>query len=194
MPEPSQGNESHSLHKIYQKGGPRSLWEIGAIGIALLTKREIAEKGFTSPHGPRGKTRVIGFDTLERFDYTQESKVTCPCCANNCSRMLVRFSHGTSWVTGNHCERGEILGDPRDPVLREQVKRVSTQMEAVPDLVAAEGLVGLDLRSLVRAVLLHDFFSTGLPLKEPPVFPALGSSWSCLAWVLTNSVTMLCSV
>ncbi|MDR1031469.1 MAG: acyl-CoA dehydratase activase [Treponema sp.] len=109
--------------------------EMGAIGIALLTKREITENGFTSPHGPRNKTRFIGFDALERFDYTQESNVTCPFCGNNCSRILVQFSNGTAWVTGNRCERGEILGDPKDPALREQVKRVSAHMEAVPDMV-----------------------------------------------------------
>jgi predicted CoA-substrate-specific enzyme activase len=108
--------------------------EMGAVGIALLTKREIAANGFTSPHGPPDRTRFIGFDVLERFDYTQESNVVCPFCGNNCSRVLVRFSNGTSWVTGNRCERGEILGDPKDPALREQVKQVSARMEAVPDM------------------------------------------------------------
>jgi predicted CoA-substrate-specific enzyme activase len=110
--------------------------EMGAIGIALLTKREIAENGFSSPHGPPDKTRFIGFDALERFGYTQESNVTCPFCGNHCSRILVRFSNGATWVTGNRCERGEILGDPKDPALREKVTRANARMAAVPDMVA----------------------------------------------------------
>ncbi|MDR1956670.1 MAG: acyl-CoA dehydratase activase [Treponema sp.] len=109
--------------------------EMGAIGIALLTKRERAEKGLNSPQGPPGQTRFIGFDALERFDYTQESNVTCPFCTNSCSRVLVRFSNGRTWVTGNRCERGEILGDPNDPALQERVKRVNVEMQAVPDLI-----------------------------------------------------------
>jgi predicted CoA-substrate-specific enzyme activase len=112
--------------------------EMGAIGIALLTKRKLTEAGITPPP-PRchsGKTRFIGFDALKHLDYTQESNVTCPFCANNCSRILVRFSNGTTWVTGNRCERGELLGDPQDPDLRKRVQEVSVHMEAVPDMVA----------------------------------------------------------
>jgi predicted CoA-substrate-specific enzyme activase len=105
--------------------------EMGAIGAALLTKRKMAEDF----HGGFAKSAFIGFDALKTFDYTQESNVRCPFCANSCSRILVSFSNGLTWVTGNRCERGEILGDPEDPALRERLKKVNTSIESVPDMV-----------------------------------------------------------
>ncbi|MDR0525369.1 MAG: acyl-CoA dehydratase activase [Spirochaetaceae bacterium] len=109
--------------------------EMGAIGIALLTKREICANGYTSPHGTKGKTRFIGLDALESFDYTQEANLICPFCGNNCNRTLARFSNGLTWVTGNRCERGEIVGDPSDPGISGKVKELTDQMQAVPDMV-----------------------------------------------------------
>ncbi|MDR3356867.1 MAG: acyl-CoA dehydratase activase [Spirochaetaceae bacterium] len=110
--------------------------EMGAMGIALLTKRRIAENGFlTGRRKDGGKTLFIGFDALETFDYSQESDVRCPFCSNNCSRILVRFSNGLTWLTGNRCERGKIIGDPKDPALRKLLSQVNAEMEAVPDMV-----------------------------------------------------------
>ena len=109
--------------------------EMGAIGIALLTKREIKEHGYTSPHGTSDHSRFIGFDALEFFDYTQEANLICPFCSNNCNRTLVRFSNGLTWVTGNRCERGELVGDPHDPAIKEEVKKRTVIMDSVPDMV-----------------------------------------------------------
>ncbi len=109
--------------------------EMGAIGVALLTKREIAENGYTSPHGPASCSRFIGFDALKDFSYTQEANLICPFCNNNCSRTLVKFSSGLTWVTGNRCERGEIVGDPRDSSIKEQANKVTKIMSSVPDMV-----------------------------------------------------------
>ncbi|MDR3304341.1 MAG: acyl-CoA dehydratase activase [Treponema sp.] len=108
--------------------------EMGAIGIALLTKKHVREHGFTSPHGS-DRTRFIGFETLKTFDYTQESNVTCSFCANSCSRTLLMFSNGTTWITGNHCERGELLGDPKDAATRAKIQSITATMDAVPDMV-----------------------------------------------------------
>ncbi|GMO26150.1 MAG: acyl-CoA dehydratase activase-related protein [Termitinemataceae bacterium] len=108
---------------------------MGAIGIALLTKREISENGYTSPHGTKDKSRFIGFDALQNFSYTQENNMRCPFCMNNCNRTLVTFSNGVTWVTGNRCERGEIVGDPTDPKIKEQAKKLTRQMDCVPDMV-----------------------------------------------------------
>jgi predicted CoA-substrate-specific enzyme activase len=105
--------------------------EMGAIGIALLTKREITERGFREG----GRSRFIGLEGIEGFDYTQESNVRCNLCTNNCNRTLVSFSNGSTWVTGNRCERGDIVGDLKDPAFREKVKRVSEKMETVPDMI-----------------------------------------------------------
>jgi predicted CoA-substrate-specific enzyme activase len=106
--------------------------EMGAIGIALLTKREIARRGF---QGAGGKSRFIGLENIEDFDYTQQSNVRCTLCTNNCNRTLVAFSNGATWVTGNRCERGDMVGDLKDPAFREKIKKVSAQMETVPDMI-----------------------------------------------------------
>ena len=108
--------------------------EMGAIGIALLTKREINEHGYTSPHGTGDRSRFIGFDALKDFDYTQEANKICPFCSNNCNRTLVRFSNGLTWVTGNRCERGELVGDINDPVIREEANKITKIINSVPDM------------------------------------------------------------
>ncbi|MCL2196385.1 MAG: acyl-CoA dehydratase activase [Treponema sp.] len=109
--------------------------EMGAIGVALLTKREIAEHGYTSPHGTSSSSRFIGFEALKEFNYTQEANLICPFCANNCNRTLVQFSNGLTWVTGNRCERGELVGDPKDPQLREEFNNRTKVMNSVPDMI-----------------------------------------------------------
>ena len=81
--------------------------EMGCIGAALLTKRQIEAKGY----GESGRSRFIGFDALPDFRYTQRMNVPCPHCANHCNRTLAAFSSGASYVTGNRCPRGEMLGE-----------------------------------------------------------------------------------
>ncbi len=100
--------------------------EMGCIGAALLTKRYVAENGYENQKG----SSFIGFEALPDFDYSQEENVPCPHCANHCNRTLIRFSNGTAFVTGNRCERGEILGDPRDEAVREQLKAGRMQDKA----------------------------------------------------------------
>jgi predicted CoA-substrate-specific enzyme activase len=102
---------------------------MGAIGIALLTKRAIAEQGAAF------QSRFIGLDALRDFSYTQKSNIKCTFCANNCVRTLLSFSNGTQWVTGNRCERGEIIGDPKDKALYEKVNKINAAIEAVPDMI-----------------------------------------------------------
>ncbi|MCD7819497.1 MAG: acyl-CoA dehydratase activase, partial [Lachnospiraceae bacterium] len=104
---------------------------MGAIGAALLTKEhceaEAAETLST------GKT-FIGLDAIEDFSYTQEANSPCPFCTNHCKRTIVRFSNGNSWITNNRCERGEILGDPKDARVREQLKEKKAEKNRVPNL------------------------------------------------------------
>jgi predicted CoA-substrate-specific enzyme activase len=109
--------------------------EMGAIGVALLAKREICANGYTSPHGSRDKTRFIGFEALKDFNYTQQANLVCPFCGNNCNRTLVRFSNGLTWVTGNRCERGELVGDPSDPAISGKIETITERMRSVPDMV-----------------------------------------------------------
>lgn len=101
--------------------------EMGAIGVALLTKRAWEESA-------RQRSRFIGFDRLESFDFEKLPASTCRFCTNLCSRSLVRFNDGTHFITGHRCERGEILGDPKDPATREQVRAAKARMDSVADL------------------------------------------------------------
>ncbi|MDO4314439.1 MAG: acyl-CoA dehydratase activase [Oscillospiraceae bacterium] len=84
--------------------------EMGCIGAALLTKRQIETKGY----GAAGHSRFIGFDALRGLTYVQKENVPCPHCANHCSRTLVEFSSGASYVTGNRCTRGETVDGAKD--------------------------------------------------------------------------------
>ncbi len=72
--------------------------EMGAVGAAILTRRKM-----------KGETHFIGLDAVRNFDYTTETGVACPHCANHCKRTITRFSSGRAWVTGNRCERGAEL-------------------------------------------------------------------------------------
>ena len=92
---------------------------MGAIGAALLAKAHMEElaaagaelAGAGEPAGSRvPASTFIGLDALDGFTYTQESNVTCPFCANACSRTVVTFPDGTTSVTGNRCERGSVVG------------------------------------------------------------------------------------
>ena len=97
---------------------------MGAIGAALLTKERMA-----------GQERTfIGLDALEDFTYTQQANSPCPFCANHCKRTIITFSNGSSWVTNNRCERGEILGDPRDQAVRERLREKDQERAQVPNL------------------------------------------------------------
>ena len=58
----------------------------------------------------------------------------CPFCVNHCSRTVVQFSNGGSFVTGNRCERGEIVGNPQDEAVRSRVKQVKRTKDSVANL------------------------------------------------------------
>ncbi|MCD8023773.1 MAG: acyl-CoA dehydratase activase, partial [Lachnospiraceae bacterium] len=127
---------------------------MGAIGAALLTKEHCAEaaaaagsdvsvSGCAKRDGtqiaaaaslPVFKKTFIGLDAIADFSYTQEANSPCPFCANHCKRTIVRFSNGNSWITNNRCERGEILGDPKDVRVREQLKEKKAEKNRVPNL------------------------------------------------------------
>ena len=97
---------------------------MGAIGAALLTKERAS-----------GRERTfIGLDALEDFTYTQQANSPCPFCANHCKRTVITFSNGKSWVTNNRCERGEVLGDPKDLAVREQLKAQAERKDKAPNL------------------------------------------------------------
>ena len=121
---------------------------MGAIGIALLTQEHLEgarrEKGAvaaswedenaTSEEREPVRASTFSLNALDVFSYTQESNLICPFCANHCNRTRITFANGDSWVTGNRCPRGEVVGDPKDKAIRDRVKRIAAAVDSVPNL------------------------------------------------------------
>lgn len=89
---------------------------MGAIGAALIVKERMAAGDITPS--------FIGLDGLDSFSYEQESNVPCPHCTNHCKRTIVKFSNGSSWVTNNRCERGEMIDTDEHKVKNSEKKKV----------------------------------------------------------------------
>ncbi|MDR0411810.1 MAG: acyl-CoA dehydratase activase [Treponema sp.] len=106
--------------------------EMGAIGAALLTKKYVEDQMKCTSTAFR--SRFIGLDAMKDFKYKQGGESVCPFCANHCVRTLLTFFNGTTYVTGARCKRGEVVGDPADANIRKEVKRLTEQLEAAPDL------------------------------------------------------------
>ena len=100
--------------------------EMGALGVALLC-RENSDGSSSS---------FIGLSALENFSYEKNPGQTCPFCANHCSRTVISFNNGRSYITGNRCERGEVLGDINDEGVREKLKQSKEARDKVPDLLS----------------------------------------------------------
>lgn len=111
---------------------PERPGEMGAIGIALLTKRFMEGK---RAENPDYKTSFIGLDAARNFSWDNKPGQICQYCTNHCSRTIVTFSDGTSFVTGNRCERGEVTADPNDPETKKLVAEINRKMLAVPDMI-----------------------------------------------------------
>ena len=127
---------------------------MGAIGAALFARRNVHMQEGGLDDGEYGEatrfvrrmrqlepatpgrlcSSFIGFDGVRELTYEQKTNVICPFCTNNCARSVVTFSDGSTWVTGNRCERGEVVGDPRDEAVRSQVAAVRKQRQSVPNL------------------------------------------------------------
>ncbi len=104
---------------------------MGAIGAALLAKEE-AEGALNGAED--SKQHFIGLDALEDLTWEQEANVPCNFCNNHCQRAVVRFSNGNSWITNNRCEKGEILGDPREEGVRNALKASQEKKKEIPNL------------------------------------------------------------
>ena len=131
---------------------------MGAIGVALLTQEhQLARRASRTQilqatrrtasvealsgaadhllHAESGPiSRFRGLADLDGFDFEQESGVVCPFCANACSRTVVRFAGGQTFVTGNRCERGEILQPPTDDDGRRRLREIAARRNHVPNL------------------------------------------------------------
>jgi len=104
---------------------------MGAIGVALLTRDEIARKRADGA----GASRFGGLEALRTFDVEQESGHICPYCSNACNRTIVRFADGSHFVTGNRCERGEVNEDLEDHGrAKERLREIARKRKAIPNL------------------------------------------------------------
>ena len=76
--------------------------EMGAIGIALLTQQAVQARS-AQP------SAFIGFDAVARLRIEYLPPSTCTRCANACVRTIIKFNDGTTYVTGNRCEKGDSV-------------------------------------------------------------------------------------
>ncbi|MDC7241270.1 MAG: acyl-CoA dehydratase activase-related protein, partial [Spirochaetales bacterium] len=107
----------------------RAPWpgEMGALGAAILTKRHMEESGISH-------SRFLSWNDLENFSYTRTSGLVCPYCSNNCSRTMIEFPGGERFITGNRCEKGEVIGDMKDEKVREKLKMINADRSGRKDL------------------------------------------------------------
>jgi predicted CoA-substrate-specific enzyme activase len=107
--------------------------EMGAWGAALLARKHMLTLRRANPTLP---STFLGLDRLVELRWETETGNICRFCSNHCSRSVVRFDGGEAFVTGNRCERGEVLGDPKDAVIRVQAQEAQARMKLVPDTAA----------------------------------------------------------
>jgi predicted nucleotide-binding protein (sugar kinase/HSP70/actin superfamily) len=81
------------------------------------------------------KSSFIGLDAIEKFGWEKRPGQICQFCSNNCNRTIVVFSDGRTHVTGNRCERGEVIANPDDPETKKTVAEINRKMNSVPDMV-----------------------------------------------------------
>ena len=129
---------------------------MGAIGAAMLVRERSQQPGYTRT--------FIGFDALEGLSYTTQPNVVCPFCGNHCKRSVITFSDGRNWVTNNRCERGEVLGNPKDAAVRERLK------EREANSTTAENLYELREKLLfARYPILEDAPERGITIGIPRI-------------------------
>ena len=129
------------------------------------------------------RSAFSGLDALERFDYQQQSGHICRYCTNNCNRTLITFADGGVFVTGNRCERGEVIGDAKDPAVRRALAEVTARHRAVPNMMAErERLLFADYP--VEAVREEQNVTIGIPrvLEFWNSYPFWSTLWRVLGY------------
>ncbi|MFW6213482.1 MAG: acyl-CoA dehydratase activase-related protein, partial [Spirochaetota bacterium] len=105
---------------------------MGAIGVGLLAIKKIRE---AEAAGTAVRTSsFVGWEALEAFTYKKQSGLVCLLCSNNCRRTVIEFPNGNRLVTGNRCERGEVVEDPTDPAAKARLKEIRALKASRADL------------------------------------------------------------
>lgn len=130
--------------------------EMGAIGIALLTRDRLLET-----HTP---SRFLSWDELEAFTWRLVPTQACDLCTNACLRTVVEFPRRSgdapTLVTGNRCEKGEVLA--RSAEAKARIREIHQRQKAVPDLLALHEKK-LVAEYPVRALTAERGLTIGLP-------------------------------
>jgi predicted nucleotide-binding protein (sugar kinase/HSP70/actin superfamily) len=71
---------------------------------------------------------------MERFSWEKRPGQICQFCSNNCNRTIVVFSDGRTHVTGNRCERGEVVANPNDSETKKILADINRKINSVPDM------------------------------------------------------------
>ncbi len=111
--------------------------EMGALGAALAAKKHVCDSGYDDGE----KSSFIGFDAVREFRYETRTGVPCEKCANHCSRTVVTFSTGDSWVSGNRCERGAEI-DPVGTIYSDGIEKASESKKTAEDRFAGNTTAG----------------------------------------------------
>ncbi|MCL2792562.1 MAG: acyl-CoA dehydratase activase [Spirochaetaceae bacterium] len=106
--------------------------EMGAFGIALLVKKHMEEIG--ELQGNRVASKFQSFEAINELDYDKKPSVICNFCTNYCNRTIISFSNGNNHITGNRCERGEIIGSEDQQDIKQKLKDTTEKLESVPDM------------------------------------------------------------
>ncbi len=99
---------------------------MGAIGVALIAREQHQREP--------DKHTFIDLNDLDGFSYRQEANIPCPFCSNHCKRTILQFSNGQSWITNNRCEKGEIVGNPKEEKVKEQLRLKKEKARQIPNL------------------------------------------------------------
>lgn len=162
---------------------------MGAIGVGLLTRQ--ARSADERP------SRFIGSDGLHEFDMEQQSGVICPYCSNACSRTVLRFSDGSTFITGNRCERGQVLEEdtPGDTsaartAAREQLKAIAAKRQTVPNMMAERDRL-LRAKRPVTVLRSDETRRIGIPmaLEFWHSLPYWRAFWESLGFTVVTSGT-----
>ncbi|MCD8067412.1 MAG: acyl-CoA dehydratase activase-related protein [Lachnospiraceae bacterium] len=147
----------------------------------MLTRNHIKEYGYAD----RKDTSFIGREGLNSFHYETRTGVICPRCANHCSRTVISFSDGKEdadgkyYVTGNRCQRGEML------TRREWVQETGmAQTESSDGKGKAAQVQPVDLFAEREALLFQEYpYHASAVRKEVIGLPRVLEFWdSCPFW------------
>lgn len=120
--------------------------EMGAYGIALLTKAEMER---------RGEESRFSFQQVHEFSSRPRPSSICRYCTNHCKRTILEFHDGSTFVTGNKCEKGEIVDGPAD-VVKSELRRITEKQKSVVSLVEVKEKLISKEEPVVRLVPERD--------------------------------------